>query len=234
MFLTAFVPALSIDRLTDFVVQNLMSPSYNPDRNIFLSDFQSGNYVYRILRRFLDLVFVAFVAFGFWWLLLVVWAAVKIDSPGPGIFAQIRIGKGGRTFTCYKFRTMRRDTVQAGTHEVATTSITRVGAIIRKTKIDELPQIWNIVKNEVGLVGPRPCLPVQADLIRERSKRGVLDLVPGITGLAQINKIDMSTPEKLAQWDRLYLARRSILLDLKIAIQTVRGKGMGDNVSRDA
>ena len=92
---------------------------------------------------------------------------------------------------------------------------------MRKTKIDELPQVWNILRNEVSLIGPHPCLPVQDELIEARRSQGVFSVKPGISGLAQINGIDMSEPTTLARWDSRYIALRSLLLDLKITFATV-------------
>lgn len=126
---------------------------------------------------------------------------------------------------------MKQGTAQAGTHEVSSAAVTKIGAFLRKTKIDELPQIWNIFRGELSLVGPRPCLPVQTELNEARHKLGVYEITPGITGLAQINGIDMSRPELLAQWDARYIAQQSLLLDLKIIIATFTGSGQGDLVA---
>ena len=101
---------------------------------------------------------------------------------------------------------------------------------MRATKLDELPQIWNILRNEVSLIGPRPCLPVQDELIEARRRRGVLTIKPGISGLAQINGIDMSEPERLACWDARYVALQSLLLDLKVIFATATGSGQGDKI----
>jgi lipopolysaccharide/colanic/teichoic acid biosynthesis glycosyltransferase len=123
---------------------------------------------------------------------------------------------------------MANGTKQAGTHEVSAASITKIGGWLRRTKIDELPQVVNIVRGELSLVGPRPSLPVQTQLIEERARRGVFAVRPGITGLAQIEDIDMSDPERLARWDRQYVMRRSLLLDLRIILATFTGRGQGD------
>jgi len=144
---------------------------------------------------------------------------------------QSRVGKAGRIFTGYKFRTMKQGTRQAGTHEVSATAVTRLGGFLRKTKNDELPKVWNIFRNEISLIGPRPCLPVQTELIEARRFRGVLAVKPGISGLAQIDGIDMSDPTRLARRDARYIALRSFLLDLKISIATATGRGRGDRTS---
>ena len=195
-----------------------------------VSDRQSGNFVYRTIKRILDIAFALFVIIILWWVLLGAWLAVKFTSPGPGIFAQQRVGKGGLSFTCYKFRTMSLGTKEAGTHEVTADSVTAVGRLLRKTKIDELPQVWNILMNELSLVGPRPCLPVQRELVAARSDLGVLDEIGGITGWAQIQNVDMSDPDRLAKLDAEYLALRTIPLDLKIILATAIGRGQGDKV----
>ncbi|MBE0694890.1 MAG: sugar transferase [Aquamicrobium sp.] len=166
-----------------------------------------------------------------WWLLGLIWLLVRVQSPGPGIFAQTRVGRNGAEFTCYKFRTMKTGTAQAATNEVPMEAVTRVGRFLRRTKLDELPQIWNILRNEISLVGPRPCLPVQMQLVEARRRRGVLSLKPGITGLAQVNGIDMSDPERLARWDARYLALQSLALDARILLATAKGRGQGDRVA---
>ncbi|KRC82774.1 lipid carrier--UDP-N-acetylgalactosaminyltransferase [Sphingomonas sp. Root241] len=181
----------------------------------------------------MDLAFAVVVALFFWWLGLLIWIAVRLSSTGPGLFAQERVGRDGRTFVCYKFRTMKIGTAQLGTHEISTSAVTPLGAFLRRTKLDELPQIWNILRNEISLIGPRPCLPVQTALVAARQRRGVLALTPGITGLAQVNGIDMSDPELLAEWDARYCASQSLLLDLRIALATAAGGGHGDRVRQE-
>jgi len=227
--LAALRPTLSVDRLAAYLLGGTTPPE---DTEIVLSDRQSGNPVYAIFAKIVDLAFAVAVLGLFWWGLLAIWVAIRLDSPGPGFFLQPRVGKNGRVFTCYKFRTMRDGTIQRGTHEVSEAQITRIGAFMRRTKIDELPQIWNLIRGELSLVGPRPCLIVQEELIAERRDRGVLDIKPGITGLAQIAGIDMSDPVRLAREDARYLGLRCIPLDLKIILATFTGKGSGDRVER--
>lgn len=219
----AFKPFVRTESIADFILQ----PQSNQDF-VILSEGQTQNLAYKILKRGLDLLFAAAVIGLLWWALLIVWGLVKCGSQGPGIFAQDRVGRYGKTFTCYKFRTMRQGTVQAGTHEVSQTSVTSIGRFLRGTKLDELPQVWNILKNEISLIGPRPGLPVQKDLFEARQSWGVFDVKPGISGLAQVNNIDMSDPDKLARWDARYVALQSLVLDVKITLATVRGGGQGD------
>ncbi len=164
-------------------------------------------------------------------IILIAAIIVRCTSEGGAFFAQERIGKDGQTFTCYKLRTMAAGTKQAGTHDIAASSVTSVGRILRCSKLDELPQLWNVLVGEMSLVGPRPCLPMQKELIEERTKRGVLKILPGITGLSQVMGIDMSEPVKLAEKDAEYIQTRSFMFDIKILLWTVIGKGNGDRVS---
>lgn len=228
--LAALTPTVHVERLVNLVVDE----GATSESEVILTDGQGDNLVYRAVTRTVDLIFAVAVTLLLWWLLLVVWGLIRVQSPGPGIFAQTRVGRYGEEFTCYKFRTMKLGTVQAATNEVSASSVTGLGHFLRKTKIDELPQIWNIFRNEISLIGPRPCLPVQTKLIQERTRRGVLALKPGISGLAQVNGIDMSDPEKLARWDQRYLRLQSLVLDLKIALATATGRGQGDRVAKDA
>jgi lipopolysaccharide/colanic/teichoic acid biosynthesis glycosyltransferase/uncharacterized protein YbjT (DUF2867 family) len=199
-------------------------------RDEIVSDGQIANPIFRLSKRTIDLAFaLAVLVFG-WWLLALVWAAIKLQSPGPGIFTQERVGRGERVFTCYKFRTMRIGTAQAGTHEVSASSVTPLGAVLRRTKIDELPQIWNIFRNEISLIGPRPSLPTQTLVVDARRRYGVFAVKPGISGLAQVNGIDMSMPDELAKWDARYMATQSLALDLRLVIETASGRGNGDRI----
>lgn len=122
------------------------------------------------------------------------------------------------------------ETKSVATHLVGASSVTKLGGFLRKTKLDELPQLYNVLKGEMSLVGPRPCLFNQKELIDERESRGVLSVRPGVTGLAQINDIDMSTPKLLAEWDKKMIQKLSVKLYFLYIIQTVSGKGSGDRV----
>lgn len=180
--------------------------------------------------RLIDLVIAVSIALLFFWLLILIALLIRLNSKGPAIFRQDRIGKDGKVFICYKFRSMSINTEQKATHESNTSDVTAIGRYLRAFKLDELPQIWNIFKNEMAFVGPRPCLPSQNHLIDERAKRGVLNSKPGITGWAQIHNIDMSNPVLLAQTDAYYVHNRHIWLDLKIIFWTFIGKGRGDRI----
>lgn len=149
---------------------------------------------------------------------------------GSPIFIQERVGKGRKPFKLIKFRTMAVSTQSVATHLVQASSITRFGAFLRKTKLDELPQFWNVLKGEMSLVGPRPCLFNQTELVEARDQRGVYQVRPGITGLAQINEIDMSMPELLAEWDQRMIQNFSLRNYFTYIVQTVLGKGAGDRV----
>jgi lipopolysaccharide/colanic/teichoic acid biosynthesis glycosyltransferase len=158
------------------------------------------------------------------WLGVLVWISIKLTSEGPGLIFQQRVGKGGRLFKCLKFRTMVANTPNMGTHEVEPSSITKLGAFLRKTKIDELPQVINLLRGEMSLVGPRPCLPNQIDVIAARELRGVFDVRPGITGLSQVYGIDMSDPARLAVTDEFYIASLSMLSEFRIIFFTFFSK----------
>ncbi len=148
---------------------------------------------------------------------------IRLTSPGPAIFAQRRIGKDEKPFGCLKLRTMYLDTRPLPTHEVGEDAVTKAGRILRDLKLDELPQLWNVLKGEMSLVGPRPCLPSQQELIERRRALGIYSLRPGITGLAQVEGIDMSDPKRLAEKDAEYLRKRTLRVDMEIVLMTLAG-----------
>jgi lipopolysaccharide/colanic/teichoic acid biosynthesis glycosyltransferase len=153
------------------------------------------------------------------------------DTRSP-LFSQVRVGKNRAPFTLVKFRTMRLGAASVATHLADGADITRYGAFLRRTKLDELPQLWNVLKGEMSLVGPRPCLFTQDELINERETRGVLNARPGITGLAQVKGIDMSTPKLLAEVDAQMLSNLNISSYFSFILMTLLGKGSGDRVKR--
>lgn len=179
------------------------------------------------MKRVLDVVFCALFLLFFWPILLLIILVIRLESRGPAIFKQIRVGRNGRPFTCYKLRTMYSGTADLPTHEVQASSVTTVGIYLRRFKIDELPQLCNVLSGDMSLVGPRPCLPSQTELVEARRKLGVLAVQPGITGLAQINGVDMSDANRLAEIDAQYVRTRSVSGDLKLIWATLRGKGVG-------
>ena len=154
-----------------------------------------------------------------------------LDTRSP-LFRQERVGRGQNSFVLVKFRTMRPDTASVASHLADISLITSLGHFLRRTKLDELPQLWNVLKGEMSLVGPRPCLFNQQELIIERDKRGVYKARPGITGLAQIQGIDMSTPELLAKTDAQMLKTLNLRNYFRYIFLTILGKGSGDRVRK--
>lgn len=164
---------------------------------------------------------------------LPIFAAVYIiglfDTGSP-LFFQQRVGKNKKSFTLVKFRTMSVETKSVASHLASTSSITKLGAFLRKTKLDELPQLWNVLTGDMSLVGPRPNLYNQEELITARSNKSVYDVRPGITGLAQIQNIDMSTPYKLATIDEVMIKTMSLKNYFLYIVKTITGSGSGDAV----
>lgn len=184
----------------------------------------------RRLKRTFDVAAVVLAAPLAVPLTLAAAAAIRWDSPGPALFRQKRVGRWGHEFTCYKLRTMAVGTAERATHEAPAASVTRVGMLLRRTKLDELPQLWNVLRGDMSLVGPRPCLRVQDELIRLRQDLGVLDVPPGITGLAQVRDVDMSDPARLARMDAEYVRAWTPALDLLLLAKTAMGSGSGDRI----
>ena len=181
------------------------------------------------MQRFFDLVFsVAGLILG-GPLFLLLWL-VGFFITGSPLFRQERVGRHQKPFILIKFRTMKPGTASVASHLADSASITRWGRFLRRTKFDELPQLWNVFKGEMSLVGPRPCLFNQEELIRERAKRGVFVARPGITGLAQTRGIDMSVPVLLAETDAAMLASLRLPDYFRYIFLTVTGQGRGDRV----
>lgn len=179
--------------------------------------------------RILDFIFSLLgLLFGFP-VLLVIYLVGLFDTGSP-VFRQERVGRNKKPFILVKFRTMSVDTASVASHLANTGSITKMGGFLRKTKLDELPQLLNVLKGEMSLVGPRPGLFNQEELTAARESEGVYDVRPGITGLAQVNDIDMSTPVLLAKTDAKMIREMSLANYFKFILQTVMGKGAGDRI----
>lgn len=180
--------------------------------------------MYTIIKRGIDFI-LSLIALIILFPILIIFAIIiKIESKGPIFFKQKRVGKDKKHFMIYKFRTMRTDTPKdMPTHMLkdADSYITKFGKIMRKTSIDELPQIINILKGEMSIIGPRPALWNQEDLIRERDKYGANDVLPGLTGWAQVNGRDeLEIPVK-AKFDGEYVEKMSLIFDVKIFFRTI-------------
>lgn len=161
---------------------------------------------------------------------LIALAIIGMFDTGSPIFRQVRVGRNQQPFTLVKFRTMAQGTASVPTHLASSSSVTRFGSFLRRTKLDELPQLWNVLKGEMSLVGPRPGLFNQQELTKERAKRGVFAVRPGITGLAQVRGVDMSTPALLAEMDQEMLSSLTLAAYVKYIVQTLTGGGSGDRI----
>ncbi|HHX8576191.1 sugar transferase [Vibrio sp. Vb2354] len=179
--------------------------------------------------RIIDFL-AAILGLLFLWPVLLIVIVLGMFDTGSPIFVQTRVGKNKKPFKLIKFRTMSVETKSVASHLASNASITQLGAVLRKTKIDELPQLINVIRGDMSLVGPRPNLFNQQELIKERDDKGVYDVLPGITGLAQVQNIDMSTPALLAQTDRKMIDSLTLKSYFKYIAMTVTGSGSGDAV----
>lgn len=183
------------------------------------------------MKRLFDLVLALLLILPALAIILFACIPVLIESRASPLFLQMRVGRHQTLFRILKLRTMHPDTAHVASHEISANQILRSGLLLRKTKIDELPQIWNVLIGQMSFVGPRPCLPSQRELRSAREARGVYCLRPGITGCAQIKGIDMSTPNDLAIADAGYLGKWSMINDIQIILATALGFGQGDAVA---
>lgn len=179
--------------------------------------------MYKVIKRLIDFLVSLMATIVLSPVLLITAIAVKADSNGPVFFVQKRVGKGKKHFNMYKFRTMRTDTP----HDMPThllkdpdAYITKVGKFLRKSSLDELPQLFNIISGDMSIVGPRPALWNQDDLIAERDKYGANDIRPGLTGWAQVNGRDELEIDVKAKFDGEYVEKMSLSFDIKCIINT--------------
>ena len=185
------------------------------------------------MKRVFDLAVAIAVAVVLALPILIVAIAVRLTSPGPALYWSDRVGRHNRIFKMPKFRSMRIDTPAVATHLLQNPDqwLTPIGSFLRKSSLDELPQLWSILKGDMSFVGPRPALFNQEDLIALRTEKGVHELVPGLTGWAQVNGRDeLPIPQKV-ELDEEYLQRRSLLFDLKVLWMTALKVLARDGVS---
>ena len=198
-----------------------------------------GNLAYARWKRGLDIVFSAALLLFLWLPMLGIGVLIRLTSQGPAVFRQTRVGRNGEPFTCYKFRTMLRDAppnrptadfTDAGRY------VTPVGRFLRRTSLDELPQLWNVLRGDMSLVGPRPLIPMEEAVHRLRRQNGVYCLRPGMTGLAQVSGRDLISDREKAELDTRYAQRVSFGEDLRILWKTLGGivsaRGVSEGVSR--
>ena len=189
------------------------------------------NYRFSLIR-ILDVLFSILIIVVSSPLLLLIYLLLYFSIGSP-LFYQERVGKNLKKFTLIKFRTMLIGTTDCPTHIVDSNRITPIGHIIRKTKIDEIPQFFNVIKGEMSIVGPRPCLLNQKELIKERKKLNIHKVTPGITGLAQIKGIDMSNPKLLAEIELSMIKKFTINNYFYYFLKTILGSGLGDKVNKN-
>ena len=185
------------------------------------------------MKRLLDLVLASLAACVLVLPVLIVALAVRLTSPGPVLYWSDRVGRNNRIFKMPKFRSMRIDTPAVATHLLENPEqwLTPIGSLLRKSSLDELPQLWSILKGDMSFVGPRPALFNQEDLIALRTQKGVHELVPGLTGWAQVNGRDEIPISQKVQLDAEYLQQRSFIFDLKILWMTALKVIARDGVS---
>ena len=190
---------------------------------------------YAVLKRGLDISLSAVLLAALGIPMLLIWVAVRLDSRGAGIFRQVRIGRNGRPFVCYKFRTM----YEYAPHSCPSARlskpqeyVTPIGRILRRTSLDELPQLFNVLKGVMSLVGPRPLIIAEGDIHLQRRAMGVYELRPGITGLSQVSGRNAISDELKARLDRRYLEEFGLMQDVKILSSTVGRVISGDGVDK--
>lgn len=179
---------------------------------------------YRHVKAVLDFLGALVLILLFGPLLLVVTILIRLDSPGPAIFRQVRVGRGGTLFTIFKFRTMKTGTPDLSTEEMQRQQYdpyTKLGPFLRKTSLDELPQLFNVLRGEMSFIGPRPALPSQEDVNTMRAAQGADIVRPGITGLAQVNGRDDLDNVTKVNYDAEYCRTMSFGRDITILLQTI-------------
>jgi O-antigen biosynthesis protein WbqP len=175
---------------------------------------------YLVFKRIVDVILACSLLICLAPIYIIMTIIIRLQDGGPAIFKQIRIGKEGKNFKFYKFRSMPLSTPNVESKDTKKLQITPFGKFIRRTNLDELPQFYNVLKGDMSFIGPRPPIPQQFDLIDLRRKNGALKLNPGLTGWAQVNSFDGMSVEQKAKFDEEYALKISFLLDCLIVFKT--------------
>ena len=182
--------------------------------------------------RIYDLLISTIAIILFIPLFIIIFIFCFLDSGQP-IFIQKRVGENKKPFNLIKFRTMKLNTPSLASHMINKKYVTKIGRLLRMLKLDELPQLFNVLRGEMSLVGPRPCLVKQKELIKFREKYNLFSVKPGITGLAQVNSIDMSNPKKLSETEFIMVSKINQKDYFKYLFLTFFGKGIGDKINKN-
>ena len=201
---------------------------YNQSTNVSsvskskMKEYRDSSFIYRFLKRVIDVICSLLGIIALSPVLIIVSILIKLESKGPIIFKQLRAGKDSKPFYIYKFRSMKTNTPNIATNDFNNASdyITKMGRFIRKTSLDETPQLFNILKGDMSIVGPRPVILEEVELIELRQMYNVDKILPGITGWAQINGRDNIGNEEKVKYDYEYLTKKSIIMDLYIIVMT--------------
>jgi len=201
---------------------------YNKSTNVSsvskskINEYRNSSFIYKFIKRIIDVGCSLLGIITLSPVLVIVSILIKLESKGPIIFKQLRAGKNSQPFYIYKFRSMKVDTPNVATNDFNNASdyITKIGKFIRKTSLDEIPQLFNILKGDMSIVGPRPVILEEVELIELRQVYNVDKILPGITGWAQINGRDNIGNEEKVKYDYEYLTKKSILMDLYIIVMT--------------
>ena len=201
---------------------------YNQSTNVSsvsktkMKEYRDSSLIYRVIKRIVDVICSLLGIIILSPILSIVSILIKLESKGPIIFKQVRAGKNSKPFYIYKFRSMKTNTPNIATNDFNNASdyITKTGRFIRKTSLDEIPQLFNILKGDMSIVGPRPVILEEVELIELRQMYNVDKILPGITGWAQINGRDNIGNEEKVKYDYEYLTKKSIIMDLYIIVMT--------------
>lgn len=188
-----------------------------------IDEHKETNFIYKFIKRFFDIICSIIGIIILSPIFIIVSILIKLESKGPIIFKQVRAGKNSKPFYIYKFRSMKTETPNIATNDFTDSHvyITKIGKVIRKTSIDELPQLFNILKGDMSIVGPRPVILEEVDLIDLRQSYNIDTILPGITGWAQINGRDNIGNEEKVKYDYEYLVKKNFFMDLYIIMMTV-------------